>query len=124
MDWFLIITVAIIVYYGVMIKRHPHNWPSYVSLLPMIVFMAYARWFGMDEQAWVGAFQMAGLAALIVIAVLWRKSVIMDRITLGLNLFLIIGAAGFLFNIEQIIEWYSNSKGGPLFGAIAAIGVI
>lgn len=48
----------------------------------------------------------------------------MDRIMLGLNIFLIVGACGFLFEIPAILDWYSSSKGGPLFTCIAVVGFI
>ncbi len=107
-----------------MVLRNPENWLAYLHLLPVVTFMTYARLYGMHEQAWVGAFELAGLLALIVIAILWHQRVIMDRIMLGLNIFLIMGAAGFLLNSDTILDWYSTTKGGPLFCSIAIVGLI
>lgn len=48
----------------------------------------------------------------------------MDRIMLGINLFLIVGAIGFLLNNDTILDWYGSTKGGPLFCAVAIVGII
>jgi hypothetical protein len=124
MNYLLIISALVIAYYVYMVMRHPRNWLAYLHLLPVVTFTTYARLCGMHEQAWTGAFELAGIVAVIVIAILWHQRIIMDRIMLGVNIFLIIGAAGFLLNSDTILDWYGTSKGGPLFCSIAAIGLI
>ena len=124
MDNFMIITVAILIYCGLMILRNPKNWIDYLNLLPLIAFMAYARAYGMTQQSWTGAFEFAGLLAVGVIAVLWQQGVTLNRIMLGVNCFFIVGGLGFLFNNSEILEWYSATKGGPFFGCIAMVGLL
>jgi hypothetical protein len=86
--------------------------------------MSYARYYDMSEQAWVGAFELAAVTAIGVIFILWQQNILFDRIMLGLNIFLIIGAIGFLFNNETILQWYSTSHGGPLFMCIVLVGIV
>ncbi len=124
MNYFVMISLLLVGYYIAVVIRNPHEWLSYLHLLPVAVFMFYARAYGMNERAWVGAFELGGVVAALVIALLWHHNVIMDRIMLGLNIFLMLGGAGFLGGIDTILDWYSMSKGGPLFSCIAAIGLI
>ena len=124
MSIFMLINIALVAYFIFRVYRDARNWPEYIAIVPIISFMNYMRWYGMDEQAWRGAFIFAGFAAIAVYAVQLRYKVEIDRLMLGLNSFLLIGALGFLFNNEVILQWYSSSKGGPLFVCTAAVGLL
>jgi hypothetical protein len=124
MNYFLLILVATAIYYGIRLFQRPNNWLLYLHSLPIIIFMSYARYYDMSEQAWVGAFELAAVTAIGVIFILWQQNILFDRIMLGLNIFLIIGAIGFLFNNETILQWYSTSHGGPLFMCIVLVGIV
>lgn len=101
-----------------------HKRENLLIYVPLVAFILYAWAYGMTDQAWLGAFELGGLLALIVTGMQLKEGVILDRIMLGLNVFLIVGAIGFLFDVGAILEWYSVSRGGPLFGSIAMVGLI
>lgn len=124
MSYFIVISLLLMGYYIAMIVRNPANWLTYLPLLPVILFTGYARMYGMHQHAWIGAFELAGVVAGIVIALLWHQRIVMDHIMLGLNLFLIVGALGFFLHIDSILDWYSTSHGGPLFTIIALVGLV
>ncbi len=124
MDLFLIIRVALIAFLGIKLYRNPKQWLHYLRFFPLTVFMVYARSYGMTNQAWYGAFVLAGLCSLAMFAILVNKRVMLDRLMLGVNLFFLVGACGFLFNVEEILQWYSETRGGPFFGCIALVGVL
>ena len=124
MDLFLIVSVALASFLIVSVYRKPKTWPEYIRFVPLAAFMIYARVYGMTNDAWYGAFILAGLCSLATIAILINQRIMLDRIMLGVNCFFLLGAIGFLFNIEDILEWYSSSQGGPFFACIVVIGLI
>lgn len=95
-----------------------------VSFIPVIVFILYTYLYGMSQQAYHGAFELAGLIAIIIIGMEYKKGQILDRLMLGLNLYFFLGALGYLFSSERILEWYARSAGGPLFFCIAMVGLL
>jgi hypothetical protein len=122
--YFFMLSAALILYYAVMLIRYPHHWPSYLPVVPLILFMAYARVYGMAHRVWVGAFELGGATALMVIMTLAYHRIPFDRIMLGVNLFLTLGGIAFLFDNETLLRWYESSKGGPLFGCIGVVGLL
>lgn len=95
----------------------------FTSLIPIAAFLLYAVAYGMSPQAFHGAFELAGLLAVIVLGMEYKKGMVLDRLMVGLNCYLLIGAVGHLFSSERIIAWYARSYGGPLFFCIAMVGL-
>ncbi len=124
MDIFLLIAIASLAYCAYEIHKNPKRWLETIQYLPIVGCMLYARVAGISADAWENAFSFGGLLGLLVILILVHHRVLMDRLFLGVNLFLMAGAFGFLFNIEPIIEWYSNTKGGPFFTCILITGFL
>ena len=122
MQIFSLLSLAIIIYCVIAIYRKPKTWLRYLQIAPLVAFMVYARLNQMTNIAWIHAFIFSGIIAIGVIAILFHKRVLMDRLYLGANLFLILGACGFLFKLPLIIEWYHATNGGPFFSFIAAVG--
>ena len=124
MNIFTLLSVGAAAYFIVSLINQPKQWLARIKLLPILGFMLYARMAGMNEQAWSHAFIFGGLLALGVTLILLQKKITMDRVMLGINLFLFVGAIGFLFHVPIILKWYSASKGGPFFSCIVLVGLL
>jgi hypothetical protein len=118
------VAVALTAYFIIRTIKKPHEWIDRINLLPIMGFMWYMRFAGMNEMAWPQAFIFSGLIALGVVIILVHNKVIMNRLRLGVNLFLIIGGLAFLFHNEALLKWYASTKGGPFFGCIAIVGLL
>lgn len=122
MEFFSFISFAALGYILYKIHQKPKKWIEQIQYMPIIGFMLYARF--AEHEAWINAFSFGGLLALITVLVLFHERFLMDRLFFGVNLFLVLGAAGFLFDIDQIIHWYGATKGGPFFGCIVFVGLL
>ncbi len=124
MNLFTMLSVGVATYFVISLIKKPKQWLARIMLLPLLGFMLYVRFAGMTLKAWENGFIFGGFLALAVTLILLQKKVIMDRIMLGVNLFLCIGGLGFLFNLKTILKWYGMTKGGPFFSCIAAVGLL
>lgn len=95
-----------------------------IKILPIIIFMLYARLNGMTELAWKNAFFIGGIAAIIVVAIQLYKKILIDRLVLGINLFLLLGAVAFFAEWDQVLYYYQMYKGVVFLSCIFVVGLI
>ncbi len=124
MDLFLGLSFLILLVLGYFFYTNPSHWYDYLKWLPVSSFMICARAYGMTDEAWHNAFILAGFFTVFILIVLLRHSIVLDRLMLGVNLFFLVGAYGFVSGNDAILEWYSASKGGPFFGWIVVVGLL
>lgn len=91
---------------------------------PLFLFILCARYKGLTDLAWRDAFIVGGIASVVVVAIQLYKKEIIDRCMLGINLFLILGAVGFLCDISLLLYYYSAYKGVSLLSCIAVVGLL
>ncbi len=124
MDLFLGLSFLVLLVLGYCFYTNPSHWHYYLKWVPVSAFMIGARAYGMTDEAWHNAFILAGFFAVFIFVILSRQKIIYDRLMLGVNVFFLMGAYGFLFGNDLILEWYSASKGGPFFGCIMVVGLL
>ncbi len=124
MNIFIIISLAVIVYWAIAIYRQPSRWVYFLQYAPIFLFLRYMRMQDMTEALWSYAFSFAGFCAIGAILISMHKRITMDRLFLGVNFFLILGACGFLFNLQPLLEWYGDTTGGPFFTCIFTVGLL
>lgn len=95
-----------------------------LKFLPLTIFMLSARLGGLTDVAWKQAFFLGGLCAIIIFAIHIYKKVILDRLMLGINLFLLVGAFAFLGNVPLFLYCYGTYKGAVFLSCLGIIGVI
>ena len=95
-----------------------------IKILPIFIFMLYARLNGMTELAWKNAFFIGGIAAIFVVTIQLYKKILIDRLVLGINLFLLLGAVAFLSEWDHLLDYYQAHKGAVLLSCIFVIGLI
>jgi len=95
-----------------------------LKFLPLTVFIVYARLNGMTDVAWREAFILGGICTLIVVAVQLYKKVTFDRLMLGVNLFLLVGAVAFLGELYGILMLYGTYKGAALLACVGIVGLM
>jgi hypothetical protein len=86
----------------------------FIKFLPLVAFMLTARLGGMDDIAWKNAFIVGGLCTIMVVAFHLYKKIMFDRLMLGVNLFLLVGACAFLSNMYSLLYYFGTYK-GPVF---------
>jgi hypothetical protein len=124
MDLFLGLSFLILLVLGYFFYTHPSQWQDYLRWLPVSAFMIGARAYGMTNEAWQNAFILAGFFTIFILLVLLRHHVVLDRLMLGVNVFFLLGAYGFISGNDAILDWYAASKGGPFFGCIVLVGLL
>jgi len=100
------------------------NFITILQFLPLTIFLVYARLNGMTDLAWRDAFILAGVTTLIVVAIQVYKKVTFDRLMLGVNLFLLVGAIGFLGKLYGLLSLYGTYKGAALLICTSLIGIV
>ena len=84
--------------------------------LPLSIFLVYIRMIDTSvELNWKGPFITSGMAALFAIVFPLCRRIVLSRIFLGINLYLISGAAAFIFH-----HWWVNT----LYGRLEASGML
>lgn len=116
--------LAAIIYWIAAIYKKPSSWTYYLQFMPLFGFIRYMRIQEIPAEAWNTAFTFGGLLAAGAIAISLQQRIVMNRIYLGANVYLLLGASAFLFHFPTVLKWYSSSQGGPFFTCIAIIGLL
>ena len=93
-------------------------------MLPIIVFLFVARLYGFSGDGWPLAFYLGGAIALAQSVFIVQRGMLYDRLIMGLNLFLCVGAVGFLFTIKPLLAFYEQYQFMVPFFFIVPIGVV
>lgn len=95
-----------------------------IQFLPLTAFVITARVGGLTTDAWPIAFQVGGLLAVAeTLLLVWRRTPL-NRLLLGANVFLIIGAISFALQIDFILRLYGQAQEAALFGSVFLVGII
>ena len=96
-----------------------------LELIPLPIFLVSAAWIDPNiPQDWLGPFVASSLVALVTITILLYNRVLLNRLMLGINLYLIIGSIGLLTEHVWINAVYGNLKASGMLAAIIIVGVI
>jgi len=100
-----------------MIKRSHSFLLNLIEILPLPVFLVYAEVInkGISEQ-WLGPYLLSSAFALIISAYLIKEKIALNRVILGINLYLCSGAIGLLFGFAWLNRFYGEVEAaGMLF---------
>lgn len=100
---------------------YPRLWDRLVLFIPLVAFILYVQWQGdyIDSSAFI----LSGFVSVFVIMLLHHHQVRYDRLLLGMNVFFVVGAIGYLFSIPMIIDWYAGPIGIPFFSSLILTGL-
>ncbi len=93
---------------------------SLIQFLPLFLFMYSFVYF----MSWEAAFEISGIAAAVIVIALFFAKVKLDNFILGTSLFLVGGAAMFLFNIESMEYLYGYYMEAMLFVSVLIVGLV
>lgn len=98
---------------------------SFIEMLPILAFVFYLKNMNPQSlQSWQALFMASGLASsTVIIFYLYRKWVF-NRLLLGLNLYLIIGAFAFVFNQTWLYQTYESLQASGMLLSIAITGFV
>lgn len=108
---------------------------SAISFVPLIVFMLYTRIRGLVSldplaratgcsTAWGEPFYAGAILAVIAIGFQWAAGLILDRLMLGANVFLLTAASLFLCNINPCLYFLGAYKGAFFIGCVLLVGIV
>ena len=99
------------------------NYIHLLRFIPLTAFMLTARLGGMNDLAWKNAFIIGGLCTVLVVTFQLYKNIIVHRLMLGVNLFLLVGAGAFLGNVYSILYYFGAYKGPVFLSCILLVGL-
>ena len=94
-----------------------------IEFIPISAFVYVVRQTDENGVNWELAFILGACLAVIEKALLVAKRLPLNRISMGADVFLIIGGAGFMFNISFILNIYGSLFQATLFAALLAVGI-
>lgn len=100
---------------------------SLLSFIPIFVFMVYARIktiITACDTAWQEPFYIGALLAITLTTFQYCYGLILDRLMLGANLFLVAASFFFLFNINPCLSLLGAYKGPSFIACVLIIGLI
>ena len=100
---------------------------SLLSFVPIFVFLAYARikqFLGSCTVAWQEPFYIGASLAIVLTTLQYYSGMIIDRLMLGANLFLIASASFFLFQINPCVSFLGAYKGPSFIVAVLLVGIV
>lgn len=95
-----------------------------IEFIPIVAFGLVVRLTSENGVNWKLAFIIGAFFAVFEKALLVAKRFPLDRLLLGVDVFLIIGGVGFLFNISLILNTYDRLIQATLFASLLAIGLL
>ncbi len=95
-----------------------------IEFIPIVAFGLVVRLTSENGVNWKLAFIIGAFFAVFEKALLVAKRFPLDRLLLGVDVFLIIGGVGFLFNISPILNTYDRLIQATLFVSLLAVGVL
>lgn len=99
---------------------------SLLSFIPIFVFVMYARikqFLGSCNVAWQEPFYIGALLAIVLTTLQCYSGLILDRLMMGANLFLVASATFFLFQINPCLSFLGAYKGPSFILAVLLVGI-
>ena len=112
-----------------MINQKNSNQSFFISLLsfiPIFVFVIYARvkeLLGSCNVGWQEPFYIGALLAIVLTTLQYMSGLILDRLMMGANLFLVLSAFFFLFQINPCLSILGEYKGPCFIAAVLIVGI-
>lgn len=97
------------------------------QLIPLISFALLSRMLGQDNKAYFFAFNIGAILAMAQMASIYVQEIMIDRMALGANLFLIGGSIGvilFKLGFPQLITLYGSYTFAMFFFGLILAGLI
>jgi len=101
-----------------------HKYLNIIEFIPISAFGFVVRLTSENGVNWKLAFIIGACFAVIEKGLLMVKRFPLDRILLGTDIFLIIGGAGYLFNIQLVLNIYISLFHATLFASLLIIGLL
>lgn len=95
-----------------------------IEFIPIVAFGLVVRLTSENGVNWKLAFIVGACFAVFEKTLLVAKRFPLDRLLLGVDMFLIVGGVGFLFNIPLILDVYERLIQATLFAFLLAVGIL
>jgi len=98
---------------------------GFTEITPLPISLLYAA--GIDQsitQHWQGPFVVSSIVAMITTTILRCNKVLLNRLMIGINAYLITGSLGLLTNPDWTHQVYEKLKASGMLTWIIIVGVI
>ncbi|MBW1890919.1 MAG: hypothetical protein JRF32_03200 [Deltaproteobacteria bacterium] len=98
---------------------------KFLEFVPLILYITFARAVGTDIAGpqWKVSFVIGGAVSTFALIVLLRnKNFILNRITLGVNLFFISGTLAVVLRLDSVLDLYWRFNPAPMFAWVITVG--
>lgn len=106
-----------------MIKRYltRENIFTALGIIPLMVFLRVAGWYGFTDEAWMRAFVSGAALSVIVLALsAWLKVPARDAV-IAASMMLISGGIAFLAGLEPVVNFYGRRQGSVFIAWYLAV---
>lgn len=94
-----------------------------IEALPLPIFLVYAAIIDQSfSQNWLGPYALSSVAALLTTFFLLQNNVLLNRLFLGINIYLITGSVGLLTNLAWLNELYGTMEASGMLAWIIIMG--
>jgi hypothetical protein len=105
--------------------KNPSMILGFIETTPLPVFLIYAV--GIDKsitQNWQGPFVASSIVAILTMTILLYNKVILNRLMIGINSYLITGSLGLFTKPDWIHQVYGKLEASGMLAWIIIVGVI
>ncbi len=96
-----------------------------IEALPLPIFLVYAAIIDQSiAQNWLGPYASSSVAALLTSIFLLRNNVLLNRLFVGINIYLITGCVGLLTNFVWLNQLYGTMEASGMLAWIIISGVV
>jgi hypothetical protein len=102
-----------------------HKIAPLFQFLPLSLFSMIGFWQPeTSNQTWLLAFQVAALVGVFQLLLIFKLKIIMSRLILSANIYLILGGLASLFQQWWYLEFYNNLQETAIFIVMILVGII
>ncbi len=95
-----------------------------IEALPLPTFLIYAAIIDQSiSQNWLGPYALSSGTALLTTIYLLRNNVLLNRLFVGINIYLITGSVGLLTNLAWLNQLYGTLEASGMLAWIIILGV-
>jgi len=95
------------------------------QFLPLSIFSTIGFWQQQtSNQGWLMAFQVAALMGIIQLVLIVKQKVVLSRLILSANLYLILGGLAAFFQQWWYLELYNSLQESAIFIMMLLVGII
>lgn len=100
------------------------NLTKILESIPLPIFLIYSATIDKSlSQNWLGPYLASSIAALLATAILISKKIQLNRLFIGINLYLLSGSIGLLANLVWLNQLYGHLEAAGMLAWVIFVGL-